>query len=129
VERESLNPLGDHPGNFLLGLRDLLRGDEVAMSDPGAVMIVLGCAAACVGVVHSISNTVIRLRQPQKVALQSPAALSEDRMQRLEASVEAIAIEVERISEGQRFTTKLLSENSHRAAPPRIAPGKFDTPH
>jgi hypothetical protein len=29
----------------------------------------------------------------------------------LEASVDAIAIEIERISEGQRFVTKLLSEN------------------
>jgi hypothetical protein len=27
-----------------------------------------------------------------------------------ETSIEAVAIEVERISEGQRFTTKLLSE-------------------
>jgi hypothetical protein len=29
----------------------------------------------------------------------------------LEASVDAIAIEIERISEGQRFVTKLLSES------------------
>jgi hypothetical protein len=29
---------------------------------------------------------------------------------RLQASVDAISIEVERISEGQRFTTKLLNE-------------------
>jgi hypothetical protein len=32
------------------------------------------------------------------------------RMERIEQAVEAVAIEVERISEGQRFTTKLLSE-------------------
>ncbi|HEX9084634.1 MAG TPA: hypothetical protein VF836_07830 [Gemmatimonadaceae bacterium] len=32
------------------------------------------------------------------------------RLERLEASVDAIAIEIERISEGQRFVTKLLSE-------------------
>jgi hypothetical protein len=31
-------------------------------------------------------------------------------MQRLEQAIEAVAIEVERISEGQRFTTKLLAE-------------------
>jgi hypothetical protein len=36
----------------------------------------------------------------------------EDRLSRLEAGVDAIAIEVERISEGQRFTTKLLSERT-----------------
>ena len=32
------------------------------------------------------------------------------RLERIEQAVEAIAIEVERITEGQRFTTKLLSE-------------------
>ena len=33
-----------------------------------------------------------------------------NRLERIEQSVDAIAVEVERISEGQRFTTKLLSE-------------------
>jgi hypothetical protein len=32
------------------------------------------------------------------------------RLDRIEQAVDAVAIEVERISEGQRFTTKLLSE-------------------
>jgi hypothetical protein len=32
------------------------------------------------------------------------------RLERMDQALEAIAIEVERISEGQRFTTKLLSE-------------------
>jgi len=36
---------------------------------------------------------------------------SAQRLERLEASVDAIAIEIERISEGQRFVTKLLSES------------------
>jgi len=31
------------------------------------------------------------------------------RLERIEMAVESIAVEVERISEGQRFTTKLLS--------------------
>jgi hypothetical protein len=41
-----------------------------------------------------------------------PQALTEtaQRLERLESSVDAIAIEIERISEGQRFVTKLLSE-------------------
>jgi hypothetical protein len=33
-------------------------------------------------------------------------------MARMEQAIDSIAIEVERISEGQRFTTKLLSERS-----------------
>lgn len=41
------------------------------------------------------------------------------RLERIEQAVEAIAVEVERISEGQRFTTKLLSE---RAAEPVRVP-------
>jgi hypothetical protein len=32
------------------------------------------------------------------------------RLERMEQAIDAIAVEVERISEGQRFTTKLLSE-------------------
>ena len=39
------------------------------------------------------------------------------RLERMEQAIDSIAVEVERISEGQRFTTKLLSE---RTAP---APG------
>jgi len=47
---------------------------------------------------------------------------SGDRLERLERGMEAIAIEIERVSEGQRFVTKLLSESptpvgvSHRIA-------------
>lgn len=37
------------------------------------------------------------------------------RLERIEQAVDAIAIEVERISEGQRFTTKLLTERSSAA--------------
>jgi hypothetical protein len=39
------------------------------------------------------------------------------RMERMEQALDSIAIEVERISEGQRFTTRLLSERSGETAP------------
>ncbi|MDQ4079849.1 MAG: hypothetical protein M3125_03755 [Gemmatimonadota bacterium] len=42
----------------------------------------------------------------------------EERLGRLEAGVDAIALEVERISEGQRFTTRLLAERSGDAGRP-----------
>jgi hypothetical protein len=44
-----------------------------------------------------------------------PPALSPEltaHMERLEQAIEAVAIEVERISEGQRYTTKLLAERA-----------------
>lgn len=34
----------------------------------------------------------------------------DDRLERLEQAVDAIAIEIERVSEAQRYTTKLLTE-------------------
>lgn len=61
----------------------------------------------------------------------------ENRMQRLETAVDAIAIEVERISESQRFMVGLLAESlpARRAdaagelpAPGRGA-GRVNTPH
>src|SRR4051812_29091441 len=50
-------------------------------------------------------------------AANAPAGLTEaaQRLERLEASVDAIAIEIERVSEGQRFVTKLLSEGQGAA--------------
>ena len=38
------------------------------------------------------------------------------RLERMEQAIDSIAIEVERISEGQRFTTKLLAERNNGPA-------------
>lgn len=46
------------------------------------------------------------------------------RLERMEQSIDAIAVEVERISEGQRFTTKLLSETHDNRALPSSYPAK-----
>jgi len=56
------------------------------------------------------------------VATRAPAlpAESGERLERIEQGMDAIAIEVERVSEGQRFVTRLLSERGGAAlnAPP-----------
>lgn len=51
----------------------------------------------------------------------APRGESGERMQRLESAVDAIAVEIERISEGQRFVTKLLTESSQPALGSRQA--------
>ena len=38
------------------------------------------------------------------------------RLERMEQAIDSVAIEIERISEGQRFTTKLLSERKEAPA-------------
>jgi hypothetical protein len=54
-------------------------------------------------------------------APQIPADLTA-RMERMEQAIDSIAVEIERISEGQRFTTKLLSERTgDRGAQPLSA--------
>ena len=45
-----------------------------------------------------------------------PSRIDDDRFERLEQAVDSIAIEVERISESQRFATKLLAERSKEDA-------------
>ena len=44
-------------------------------------------------------------------ALPSGLGVESQRLERLENGMEAIAIEIERVSEGQRFVTRLLSES------------------
>jgi len=49
-------------------------------------------------------------RRMDRHATIAPAQDISPRLDRIEQAVEAVAIEVERISEGQRFTTKLMAE-------------------
>ena len=63
---------------------------------------------------------VAHRREGARLERESASPLAEARLARIEQAVEAIALEVERISEGQRFTTRLLSEQSH--ASPKTAP-------
>ena len=44
-----------------------------------------------------------------------------DRLERMEQAIDSIAIEVERISEGQRFTTRLLADATSAGALPPAA--------
>ena len=50
------------------------------------------------------------------------------RLERMEAAIESIAVEVERIAEGQRFTTKLLAERGVPREGERIAERAADRP-
>lgn len=42
-----------------------------------------------------------------------------ERMERMESAIDAIAVQVERVAEGQRYTTKLLSERGDSRGLPR----------
>jgi hypothetical protein len=76
-------------------------------------MMVLGvCATVAISVI-SIGRAYVRsIEASRKPPRPDLAPDVQDRMSRIEQAVDAIAIEVERVSEGQRFVTRLLSERA-----------------
>jgi hypothetical protein len=58
---------------------------------------------------------VLAFRAMARTRRLPPPAQHDERLEHLQQSVDAIAIEVERIAEGQRFTTKLLAERAEGA--------------
>jgi hypothetical protein len=83
------------------------------MEDPAKVMIVamaFGSGVYTVGII--VRAAVSHRKETGALERASGTPLTEVRLARIEQAVDAIALEVERISEGQRFTTRLLSEQS-----------------
>jgi len=80
--------------------------------------IVAAIIVAMVGCLAPITVWFVRALNPKKNReLASP--LYEQRLDQLQQSVDAIAVEVERIAEAQRFSAKLLAERTDAPALPR----------
>jgi hypothetical protein len=79
--------------------------------DPDAITFAVVCITivGAVGCLVGIGVTARLLLMRAKRLSERPA-IDDNRLRHLEQAVDAIAIEIERISEGQRFTTKLLAE-------------------
>jgi hypothetical protein len=71
---------------------------------PAIVMIVLG---------FPLVRLLTRWLEPKPVPPRELSAIS-GRLERIETAVDAIAMEVERISEAQRFSARLQSEHQPR---------------
>lgn len=81
-----------------------------------SVLAIVAIVAIVAGSLHSVLK--MWLTRPGRAAIpQADLKEIRDGLGRLEQAVDAIAIEVERLSEGQRFTTKLLSEQAREVAP------------
>ena len=63
-------------------------------------------------------------RRTSRIALPAPR-VDNDRLQRIEEAVDTIAVEIERMSEAQRFTAKLLLERGTDAAQAQAAQPKL----
>jgi hypothetical protein len=87
-------------------------------ADPGEIIGILGSLTIIGAVLFPIARALGRRIEGKTQVAQIPAG-TDARLDRIEHAVEAIAVEVERISEGQRFTTKLLAERTAADASPR----------
>ena len=100
------------------------------MSDPGKVIIAVSFFASIVGIVRML----VKAPWPQFAESRTTrdVVVDDERMTRLEQAVESIALEVERISEGQRFTTKLLADRAQADLIRPLSPSepiRHTTPH
>ncbi len=79
-------------------------------------------------VVLTIALAFIRRREaPPPPEIPSDAGFH-DRLDRMERAIDTIAVEVERVSEAQRFVTRVLAERKS-IAPRPASPERVITPH
>ncbi|HEY7897576.1 MAG TPA: hypothetical protein VIC03_04130 [Gemmatimonadaceae bacterium] len=79
----------------------------------GGVMLICLCSLWALTAIGIRARHSLR-RQKQPDALRPDAF--DERFAQLQQSVDAIAVEVERIAEGQRFSSKLLADSSRNSA-------------
>ena len=96
------------------------------------VMMVLVGALASVGAYQMIRRMIVGGAAFR--GRRSPA-LEEERLVRIEQALDSVTLEMERVSEAQRFTTRLLMERLPERQPDQLpvrAPGRLPgtiTPH
>ena len=73
-----------------------------------AVMITIGVIALALITTFGRKRTVVGSAELNAI---------NERLARMEQAIDAMAVETERISEGQRFTTKLLAEKAKEPLP------------
>jgi hypothetical protein len=92
------------------------EGEEVMLFSPFMVPIVLFICLAATAIGVPIARAYAKRVERSPLQPSMPPDVVA-RLERMEQAIDSIAIEVERISEGQRFTTKLLSERADRGLP------------
>jgi hypothetical protein len=84
------------------------------------LVLMLSFTAAILGVT-TLGLAIAWVRTREKLlrarAVEIPAPTDQQSVRRLEEAVDAIALEVERIAEGQRYVTKLLGDRAEYRLP------------
>jgi len=78
-------------------------------------------------VIRTIVSAFVRRRQGVASKLNAAETAFTDRLERMERAIDTVALEVERVSEAQRFVARILSERRAVPAPPSV-PERVNTP-
>jgi hypothetical protein len=83
--------------------------------------IIIPIAGMVTGIVMVLGIPLVlvharKLWMRDSAAKSSASDLSDHRLERIEQAIDAMAVEVERIAEGQRFVTKLLADRGQERA-------------
>lgn len=84
--------------------------------DPG-ILVPLGAFVMITTIVTTVIKSRERMRAMERETLLPGSSETSMRLERIEQAIEAMAVEVERISEGQRFVTRLLAERNKEGLP------------
>lgn len=94
------------------------RGRDLNVTAISVIFTIFVLAPIAVAIARGIWKRGVRIVPP------APSPMDQARFDRLEQAVEAIAVEVERIGEGQRFVTQLLAQNAGRERAALGAPAR-----
>ena len=86
------------------------------MPSPILIPIIFVSSIPVIAIGYPLARAFALRLERKSIAPPVPTEMSA-RLERMEQAIDSIAVEVERISEGQRFTTKLLSERVAAPAP------------
>ena len=94
-------------------------------------ILVFAGSMAVLGCLTGVIITYLKFGSRKVAPREMTGRLDEivERLTRLENSVDATALEVERVAEGQRFTTKLLADRNGATAFADRPRGGSTTPH
>jgi hypothetical protein len=82
------------------------------MDPDGRMVVTIVAISSSVAIMGTIAWAYIERLKLKPGATNKQLGSIDERLARMENAMDAMSLEVERISEGQRFTTRLLSERS-----------------
>jgi hypothetical protein len=90
------------------------------MDPEGRMIVTIVAISSSVAIMGTIAWAYVERLKIRQGANAKQLGSIDERLARMENAIDAMSLEVERISEGQRFTTKLLADRGADAESPAV---------